>query len=332
MPDQDELDRFVAAVHRRAVGIALVERVGICLATAAGIACLLTLVAEWRGVAIGGLSPVLIGAAVIVGAAWGAIRPPTKLDAIMQADQQLQLADLLSSAMVSSRDGFGQAVRAMAIRACTTRSPSQVILNRLGARAWSGIGLAWAMVLVLSLLAGSGNDSHAGDSANGQIGKPTQSSTDARTSLANGRLTVGGREASSDDFSHLGPPQDSQTAPGEHSATGKPTASANSNGQQSSQTTAAHADHPATPRGEGTNTTTDPRAVTAAGNGASSKTNTSPGRSGDSVTAARPDRAAAPWSSDHWPTDRAAALQAVDAGRVPDAYRDLVRDYFDVAK
>jgi hypothetical protein len=47
------------------------------------------------------------------------------------------------------------------------------------------------------------------------------------------------------------------------------------------------------------------------------------------MTSVQGDRNAAPWTSDRWPADRAAALQAVQDGRVPDAYRDLVRDYFD---
>ena len=37
---------------------------------------------------------------------------------------------------------------------------------------------------------------------------------------------------------------------------------------------------------------------------------------------------AEPWRTDSWEQDRAAALQAVENGTVPDAYRDLIRDYF----
>ena len=36
-----------------------------------------------------------------------------------------------------------------------------------------------------------------------------------------------------------------------------------------------------------------------------------------------------PWRSPTWPADRDAALNALTSGRVPDAYRDLVREYFD---
>jgi hypothetical protein len=39
--------------------------------------------------------------------------------------------------------------------------------------------------------------------------------------------------------------------------------------------------------------------------------------------------AVAPWYSPTWPADRAAAMDAVRAGHVPDAYREMVGDYFE---
>jgi hypothetical protein len=36
-----------------------------------------------------------------------------------------------------------------------------------------------------------------------------------------------------------------------------------------------------------------------------------------------------PWRSSDWPADVRRAHEAIDAGRVPDAQRDLVREYFD---
>jgi hypothetical protein len=49
------------------------------------------------------------------------------------------------------------------------------------------------------------------------------------------------------------------------------------------------------------------------------------GRAGHDSGAAR----VAPWQSASWSADRAAAVEALRSGRVPDAYRDLVRAYFD---
>ncbi len=328
MPNPDTFDHFVSALHRRAVVIRLIERVGICLATAAGVACVLTLTAEYRGVATGPIAPMLIATAVLVGAAWGLIRRPTRLEAVMQADEQLRLADLLSSAVLSSTDDFGQAVRAMATRACTTRSPSEVMLNRFGARAWGGVGLAWAMVLVLSLLAGNGSDSRAGETSNAAIGRSPTAANGASTTLANGRPVVGGKEASSDDFSHHGAPQDSQSAGTGHAAGSSGQSSNAAGGEHASQTHSTNADQTATPHGGAPGNANDSTAQLAVGNGAGSIGVTTPGRSGESTTARPADHAAAPWSSDHWPADRAAALNAVQDGSVPDAYRDLVRDYF----
>ena len=37
----------------------------------------------------------------------------------------------------------------------------------------------------------------------------------------------------------------------------------------------------------------------------------------------------APWEAAGWPDDARHARDAIDAGRVPDSRRDLVRDYFE---
>jgi hypothetical protein len=68
---------------------------------------------------------------------------------------------------------------------------------------------------------------------------------------------------------------------------------------------------------------------TVAGGGAA-MSNPENGRpeSNSASTATPGHTSAAPWDSATWPSDRAAALQATDNGGVPDAYRDVVRDYF----
>jgi hypothetical protein len=38
---------------------------------------------------------------------------------------------------------------------------------------------------------------------------------------------------------------------------------------------------------------------------------------------------APPWTSSSWPADRAAAEESLRRGATPDAYRDVVREYFD---
>jgi hypothetical protein len=38
---------------------------------------------------------------------------------------------------------------------------------------------------------------------------------------------------------------------------------------------------------------------------------------------------APPWQTASWPQQQAMALQAVQQGKVPDQYRDLVRGYFE---
>jgi len=76
----------------------------------------------------------------------------------MQADRQLRLSDLLGTALAlrqrENPDEFEQAVMGLAEARCRGASPSAVVLNRLGARSWGGIGLTGAMVIGLGLMGG----------------------------------------------------------------------------------------------------------------------------------------------------------------------------------
>lgn len=336
MATRSQFDRFVSAVHRRAVVMAIVERVGLALAAAAGVACVLAMAAWWRGVDVWPIVMAIFGVSVVVGIAWGVIRRPTMLDAVMQADQQLQLADLLSSALLSTSGDFGLAVCVMADRACGKHSPSEVMLARYGVRAWSGIGLAWATVIVVGLLAGNGVTSRAEEKGslliNGMPGAskissdPFSSSSTARRDVR----TPGGREAASDDHSQLGGPADpKQNSATAASSQGKSMTPANAGGQESGSTGQSSVDPTRTALSTNANPTSPLGPIPGGGDGASSASPAGLGESSTGRVAARPaDRSAAPWSSDRWPTDRDAALHAVQTGQIPDAYRDLVRDYF----
>ncbi|CAN5398649.1 hypothetical protein BH10PLA1_BH10PLA1_13350 [soil metagenome] len=327
----DSFERFVAALHRRAVVWSVVERTGITLAGAAGVAGVLTIVGVSEEVAAG---PIMIGAAliaVIAGVAWGILRRPNRLEAVMKADRQLNLQDLLSSALLAPVDDFGSAVRVMARRACAKHSPGEIVLHRLGVRAWGGIGLAWAMVTVLSLLAGSGADSRANNDQR-LSPVPARPRDSGLTSAAEARRASGGSEASSDDFSHAGAPQDASAGAAAQSTRRGHNAASDASGEASSQTNTAG------------KVTTDSHGSSTAENSSSTGAEISAGRSGSesangpsssdasiadgTVITRRAVSSPAPWDSDHWPADRTAALQAIHDGRVPPAYRDLVQDYF----
>ncbi len=322
MSSTPRFDRFVTAVHRRAVAVRLIEGFGAGVGVGAGLALFIILIqlrdgVHWQGIAIFGAFP-----AVCSAIAWWRDRP-SRLAAVIEADRQLKLDDLLSSAMTAKDDAFGHAVRAMAERACLSLSPSQVILNRFGVRAWGGIGLAWATVIILVLLAGNGADSRAGDRS---------LATSSGVSAKSGEMTassaehLAGAEQGADDPRNTGSTDVEPSTTGQASKTGSKvgdasTGSGGGHAETGSSRVAPTESHAAT------GGATSPNGETAGGTGA--------GRPGTGSTTSgglggsRADRSAAPWRSDHWPADRATALQSVRDGRVPDAYRDLVRDYFE---
>jgi hypothetical protein len=258
---------------------------------------------------------------VLLGVCWAWPRRPSRLVALIEVDQQLKLDDLLSSAMTAKDDAFGQTVRAMAERACQKLSPSQVMLNRLGVRAWGGIGLAWATVIVLALLVGNA-DTRAGEDSSTATTLPGggRPSNETRSEARH----LPGREQGVDDRRDFGEGESpaavgvAQPAKGGGSDTGN-AATGTGGGTAKTESTAV-----ATP---GTGTTTGqstPGGETATGAGRGS-----PGTGyATGGTGGASDRQATPWRSTQWPIDRANALQAVHDGRVPDAYRDIIQEYF----
>ncbi len=74
----------------------------------------------------------------------------------MEADGQLNLADLLSTAMLMRRarnpsnDPWNSTLLAMADAKCDQLSPSNVLLRRWTSRRWGGVGLAISLVLTLA--------------------------------------------------------------------------------------------------------------------------------------------------------------------------------------
>ena len=104
----------------------------------------LVAIAIFRGSPAIPLAITAVAVGITSGLIWGWIGRPSRLAAAMEADRQLGSADLLSSALsLSNRtdDPWSSAVVVEADRWATLHSPSSVLLNRLGARAWGGIGI-----------------------------------------------------------------------------------------------------------------------------------------------------------------------------------------------
>ncbi|HYE17236.1 MAG TPA: hypothetical protein VEA69_02270 [Tepidisphaeraceae bacterium] len=176
VPPVPHLERFISAVRRRMVILRVLERVGVCALVGSLICLAIMGLRLWTGRAIGGVPAILMGASVVLGVVWGLWMRPGRLRAAAEADRQLELNDLLASAVATSlgspihagaeRTGFARSaapdpsletsfiavVLSMADAATANVRLSSLRLHRLGARSWGGIGLSVALVGVLALL------------------------------------------------------------------------------------------------------------------------------------------------------------------------------------
>lgn len=152
---RSQLERFVTALHRRHVFVWMAERAGMGIAAGGAFAVLLVVIALIFGrPAIGAVGASLVGGAV-AGLVWGWITRPGVLRTVMEADRQLRLADLLSTAWAvrgSAGEPWRATVTHLADAACRAARPSEVLLRRWGARAWGAISLSTALLLVIAVL------------------------------------------------------------------------------------------------------------------------------------------------------------------------------------
>jgi hypothetical protein len=330
MPAQcSQLLRFVRAVHRRLVVLRAVESAGVGMACAAAGALLLAAALLWQG---RNAMPLCAGALAIgaaAGLAWGCIRRPRLMDAAVEADRQLELADLLASAMSSlgrRDDPWHGAVVVLAEQRCQTLSASAVMLARFGGRAWGGIGLAAALLLTIGAMSALPAESRARQPAGRaldieqpvahlEMAAPNQTSPAAAD--ANKVQRGEGSEKADDRTVASSLPPQGATRRGDEAG----------GGSISSKTSASVPDSPAPAAAKGN---ADDRA-TAAGSGAGGAAH-SPvpgGQAGEGVGGS--SGVSPPTSPTQMPaavSDRDAAERAVRDGRVPDAYRDVVQQYF----
>ncbi len=160
--------RFVDAVYRRLVLLRILEQLGRGFFVSSLLACVLLLAAIWQSIST---TPILIFCAVLgigIGICLSVVRWPTRWSAAEQADRQLQLDDLLTTALYCSMSGndFDRMVIASADTRCAKHSPSEVLLRQLGVRSWSGIGLAMSIAITLAVIPFGAVSSRATDSGN----------------------------------------------------------------------------------------------------------------------------------------------------------------------
>lgn len=355
--ERSQLDRFTRAVHRRLLLVRAIEGAGLALLVSAAFALPLTVALLWQD------RPALAAAVVTLslGAAAGLLaalllRRPTLYDAAAEADRQLELSDLLATALAAraSVDPWQRAVVAMADARCATLKPNAVVLHRFGGRAWGGIALATALVLTLGLLSVTPAEAPARDArpeddqatalAAAETDPEPPGRRDELLSAAHDRAAASPREYLPQDASESGrgamASDDADPAPPRavHDASAsRRTADAGGVGSASAssvtrRTQPAPAPAPSPRAREGID---DPTAPTAGGGRMSEAHPDAGAAASSSVTSSSAAAPGAgrqspvpPWRSPSWPTDVAAAEQAVRSGRVGDGYRDVLRAYF----
>lgn len=343
--------RFIRAVYRRLVLVRAVERAGICVVVAGGFSLVAALVLMSRGEdalqwCAGAL---LVGAGIGLG--WGLVRRPGMIEAASAADRQFGLSDLLSSALLSrADDAWSRAVIAIADQRCRGLSGNAVVLHRLGGRAWGGIGLSLALVLTVGAMSNVMMQERSSARAR-----------EVRSALTNGNDTdsqARGMEkqktrdllAASDQpgVGHAGrhqAPDESRSVDLDENASEASASSSNGaelkhreapgEGLRESSSDVADS-HQRLDEDGGRGRDSDANAAIvsgggssqAEGNGSQSDSASDGGQTGGRADAASSHRNAPPWQSKEWSADRESALRAIEAGKVPDRSRDVVREYF----
>ncbi len=330
------------AVHRRLLALHTLECIGLTIALGCLPALLLVPILLWQRQPA--LTPILLvlSLSALAGTLRGWLTRPTLLAAALEADRQLKLSDLLGTALAlrssTSPDPWRSTIMALADSRCRTLSPSMLILHRLGVRAWGGVGLLVLLVLTLagipSLPVCSANVTgtptflsprESAIARNLDLQPPTFSSNTTVARI----LPDHPRGVSSDSQ----PSDTTAAASASSGASSTSSSAADPSGgglgfgrtsaaptPQKRPSAAAPASPPSTTGGNIAGGTNGVATNAAAGNNGSASAGSS------SRNANAP-----PWSTDHWPADRAAALDAIHHGAIPDAYRDLVRSYFSPA-
>ena len=347
-PDQpgDRSAAFVRRAHRRRVTWRVLEHAGVGVLIACALGFISTTLLAWRGISSAGepIVPtlVLLALGAACGAAAGLRRKPMLLDTATDLDRQLRSPDLLSTALLVQREraftdaGFVSTVLSLSDARVADVSLNELMVRRFTPRAWAGVGLATASSLVFALM---------------MTVPPTPSSAeDSRA--AERSISHDLDRVSAPDARHAEPalvPRNSDAV-----ANGsRPDDSEDSNRPMSERSgTKRSAAAAASARGDGTARTDDlretrspssPVGTHATGRPVSGDTTAQAGVGHESMTAGPGDgpdgvvtrdptatRNVAPWSSQFWPANQSAARDALRADKVPAAYRDLVKDYFDL--
>jgi hypothetical protein len=338
------LQQFVRSVHRRMVLARVLECAGAGVAIASVIALPLAIALLWRGRPAFDLAVTAVATGAVTGTLLGIVRRPSELLAAIEADRQLNLNDLLSTALAlrgrSISDPFMRAMLSRAADHCAAISPSAVIARRWRAHRWGGVGALAGILLAMGALSLTptiaASDASRSSASSARVAEqlapaaPVDATPEHRGSVASESPRIRppirsgqdepGAFATSDDHANSAAPTNDDT---QHESP------AGENGAGSASRTQEGARSPIPDSPGAAAQKPDATGDFAGGTSeADSSHQQSPARpQGGAADRGRSQRLTQPELFTR--RDRAAAINAVRAGRVPAARRDLVRAYFD---
>jgi hypothetical protein len=269
---------------------------------------------------------------------WGISRRPTRFQAAVEADRQLDLNDLLGTVLLLGRDdrstdAWKESLASISDARCRSLRPSAVVVNRLGLRAWGGVGVLGALLFTFGLFTARPVDvAAAPPSTSTSISLLPSNPLNSSEPIARTNSRPPGPGGVDDDSNRsfdLNRLDDSSTAGNNDQSHSANFGANHATGGGMAVTHNVDAQHASSTIQE-TGGDLSRSGPTAAGMG---NADSRGGASGDSASSTAspsgqiPDRAP-PWKSDQWTRSAEAAQAAINSGRVPDADADLVRDYF----
>jgi hypothetical protein len=332
------LEKFLHRARRTWTLWTLAEHAGLGLLVGCSCVLLLIPILLWRGQPGQSLAIVFPLLGVASGAMLGLrSRPNLKLIAEL-ADRRFQTADLLATAYAlrASADPWHATILNLADARVLALSPASLTPHRLGPRAWSAICLSFVAAITLGLLwvtmpAGRAQAVAVPAIADGSADwerprDPPASSTTPQSTAA--------REAKSEataDPQSMG--NSAEAAPDTASARRSDPSSRDGQAVTGTGGGSARTDLPdlALPTNHAASAARESVpgvAIATAGQGGEVHPQSSGGATAGQVIASQ-SADPAPGSAPDWPAAQANAVRAIQAGQVPDAYRNLVRDYFD---
>ncbi len=264
---------------------------------------------------------------------------PSALQAATEADRQLHLADLLSSALLVRTDAAGdtwaQTVVALADARSATLRPAHVMLNRWGARAWSGTGLATALLLSITTVSLRSTSTRATGALTGLETKaPANDSVDDRPVL----MLSASRPPHAEpppalETSNPSESEDHRSATDKHLHVTGEQPHANRDTRSGDGSSSASTDPPGSlPPIPDSGTSAESESHEGSPGAGTGNPAHDPSKAGTSSTSAGAGKASPrtpPWQSASWSADVRRAHESIERGDVPDTVRDLLREYFD---